>query len=585
MAGRQLGQTSAALKLHVRSHIFDHGVLTLAPVASLHLEHIQKLVLFAKAKAPRAFPRLSFQLWQKWAADHIKLTPDLCWTYFETFETLFEFDRERLAARSRLAVFDPPAEHAARLDVSVNIWGFAIFLYMQRFGTISLRSALEVATDVWPANNRSHHRIHAGEDDERSYAERQASTDSERVSFVLRSISELLQVLADSESLTGDASDARVSAQGVAALALLLRCVSEDGDSDAILLDKARQQSEIKATGYSKIAGNFLLTRLASWIRDRLVVDEALQQNVDAPEHRPLLRPTSQTAVISFVSKRTIYWSAEHLSHKDLVIQQCNAAFIYVLSPLRHVVVNECRNCTIVLGPSRFVTVTNCKKVDLLVPCRLLTASTTRDCALRLHAETRPILLEGSQTLLLGPFGVSYDRLADHMGSVGLCCELNLWDNPLTVISKGPHSSSYVLEQPEQFQPWLVPFGSNGHAPLATPNDLACPLPPAFTQAVEDRIAFVKYFRSKLQGIDDVDEDLRRAFTANIESRFTDWLNESGHDRQLQDLLTMDHHPASGEMASQQRHGSRPGSASPGTRRHRMPAQVAAVSASAGVDV
>eukprot|EP00051_Salpingoeca_urceolata_P002098 m.47138 g.47138 ORF g.47138 m.47138 type:complete len:238 (+) comp11904_c0_seq1:1066-1779(+) len=184
-----------------------------------------------------------------------------------------------------------------------------------------------------------------------------------------------------------------------------------------------------------------------------------------------------------------------------------------------------------------------------------------------------------------GPFGVSYDRLADHMGSVGLCCELNLWDNPLTVISKGPHSSSYVLEQPEQFQPWLVPFGSNGHAPLATPNDLACPLPPAFTQAVEDRIAFVKYFRSKLQGIDDVDEDLRRAFTANIESRFTDWLNESGHDRQLQDLLTMDHHPASGEMASQQRHGSRPGSASPGTRRHRMPAQVAAVSASAGVDV
>ena len=54
-------------------------------------------------------------------------------------------------------------------------------------------------------------------------------------------------------------------------------------------------------------------------------------------------------------------------------------------------------------------------------------------CFLHLLIPSRPLILSGNDTIILGPYHTFYGKLDEHMQRVGLSTQPNMWDQPLCV--------------------------------------------------------------------------------------------------------------------------------------------------------
>ncbi|GIL89591.1 hypothetical protein Vretimale_1845 [Volvox reticuliferus] len=289
---------------------------------------------------------------------------------------------------------------------------------------------------------------------------------------------------------------------------------------------------------------------------------------------------------IAGVYRGTVARGEGDLPHGDVRITDCHEAIIYVLTPLQAAFISGCSDCTIVVGAvGRLLRVERCDKVQVIAATNRLLVSSCHECAFNVGTPRPPALIGDNRFLRLGPFNTRYERQLVHIREVGLRYDLpNRFDSPVVLVGKDRKSlagsapssprlsastggasyaavakSSYSLQSPDEFLPFVVPFvgGSGPLAGGAAPsiatrwNHLATaaqrgpgplylfPLPPDYERALQRRLNLTHDMRSKFKQAG-LSKEKERDLNDAIQGYFKEWLLSSNLLRQIYDLSTLE---------------------------------------------
>ena len=256
------------VKLWVRSEPFDVSTIQMPPPPKLVLSNLLKLNTYAKSKGDAGYPRLSYPVWKHIACDKFKMSEELVWMYFETFDMVAEDScTTQLEWKENLAKCATSHEiEQMKADISVDTVQFILFLYIQQVHKISLRESL-VGGEEWPTKNRS------PIDLERKGMIGSKSLDEHgQLMFVLNHLEDILELVTEPESyssgLGGMGSDPTLTDEGVHALGFLIA-----GSLDKRSVTDLRELAvSSNGDGYSKLSRTWSFRHLKWWIRANLGV-------------------------------------------------------------------------------------------------------------------------------------------------------------------------------------------------------------------------------------------------------------------------------------------------------------------------
>nr|ADG63460.1 crystallin gamma S-like protein [Crepidula fornicata] len=565
------------VELWVKAEPFSYGALPVAPHPRLNFTNIKKIVIYAKNKGNAGFPKLSYSVWKHIACNKLHLTEDLAWVYFETcyFLTTDLSPVERAERDERFASAETPERKSQlRTQYSIDTLKFVLFLYIQQVYRVSLRASL-VAGDEWPTQTTSSLEL-----DGRSTPRGSKSLDDHsHLVFVQSNLSEIAELLSESDGTGGGGGGASGSANsgslplaGVEALGFLITGTAEKSVEKKTIMslqDIAVLQTVIYRSGYSKATKMFSSKHFQLWIKDCLTQNPysvsaciALGTRLSWPFAREESEQGEQAGmsatgkskrgkiatnahivpkehitgnkliIMSQVSKQTIARSSGTLEMSTVKIHRSHFSYIYLMSPLRSVTVEKCRNTTVIVGPvEAFVHVSNCENVTIIAPCRTIMVSGSTLCTLYLLTPNRPLLLSGNDTIVLAPYHTHYPALGPHMSRAGLTTSLNLWDHPLCI---GPDHRDDVriweLMTPSDFYTFAIPFQMEGPT-----KSIPGGLPSRYQRAVSQQQRQIDSWQRTVKEAG-LTRDQRKEFQALVESRFHIWLSETDHKRELDSL-------------------------------------------------
>ncbi|CAL8341980.1 unnamed protein product [Boreogadus saida] len=541
------------------------GALQVAPPSKLGLHYLRKMALYVRTR-DGCFPILSWPMWRHIACGKLQLTEDLAWLYFETFDLLTSRPpEERLGWAEALSqCSDSKQLEHQRSKLFVDTLKFLLFLYIQQLNRVSLRTSL--IGEEWPSP-RTRSPSPCSERESKNSSRNKNWDDHAHLSFVYSHLGDLLELLVEPGQLSSSGQAIRgsqVSLEAVQGLSLLL-----EGSANPVkaihpvhkLLTKAPLQAQ---AGYSKLSRSFPLQQLLTCLRQNLTVNPFgitacvhsgkkltwAQQVEGSMKRAKIVRNThmapagSGMLLMSQVFQQTLAKDSDKLTGANIRIHRCSHAFIYLLSPLRSVSVDKCRNCTLVLGPvETSVHIHCCEDVRVVCVAGRVSIGASSRCTIHTLTPTRPLLLPGNTGITLGPFHTHYPNLEDHMGSAGLAVVPNLWDQPLLLGVDGlvPHSFSspsstdsstgcYRLLPPAEFSALVVPFTMEGDT-CEVPGGL----PPVYQAALaqkEKRIRNMQRIVSDSQ----LNEEQQSQFQELVTQHFLDWLRDKGHIQELSNL-------------------------------------------------
>ncbi|XP_076857573.1 TBCC domain-containing protein 1 [Brachyhypopomus gauderio] len=529
------------------------GALQAAPPGKLSVHYLRKMACYVRSREG-CYPRLGWLMWRHIACGKLQLGEDLAWLYFETFDLLVRRSpEEKLEWAEALSQCRSPRElDRQRSKLSVDTLQFLLFLYLQQLNRVSLRTSL--IGEEWPSPRSPS-----------SSSEREAKTNSHiknwddqtHLTFVQTHLAELLELLVEPGDLGRSAQaprDVQLPAAALQGLSLLLEGSASHGRTVHPvhrLLGRAPVQAQ---AGYSKLSHSYSLQRLQAWLRQALTLNpfgmstclrsgrkltwalqvEGAMKRAKIARNTHLAPPGSRVVLMSQLYKQTLAKDSEKLSDANVKLHRCSEAFIYLLSPLRSVTLDKCRNCTVVLGPvETSVHVQSCECVRLVCVAARLTVAASSHCTVHILTPTRPLILPGNVALTLGPFHTHYPALEDHMASVGLAVVPNLWDRPLLFGGDGPalDPASYRILPPAEFCPLVVPFQMEGDT-CEVPGGL----PLDYQQAVEACEQRVQDWQKMVKDAH-LNKEQRRQFQVLVEQKFHEWLLETGQRQELDSLL------------------------------------------------
>ncbi|KAL8610824.1 hypothetical protein ACOMHN_056679 [Nucella lapillus] len=564
------------VELWVKAEPFSYGALPVAPHPRLNFTNIKKIVIYAKNKGSAGFPKLSYSVWKHIACNKLHLTEDLAWVYFETcyFLTTDLSPVERAERDERFASAESQEEKSQlRLQYSVGTLKFVLFLYIQQVYRVSLRASL-FAGEEWPMQTTSSLEL-----DGRSTPRGSKSLDDHsHLVFVQSNLAEIVELLSEPEGSSGGAGAAGsaptglLPLSGVEALSFLIAGTAEKSVEKKTLMslqDIAVLQTVIYRSGYSKATKMFSSKHFQLWIKDCLsqnpynvsaciALGTRLSwpfagESTDRGEQTGMAATTktkrgkiatnaqivpkehitgNKLIIMSQVSKQTIARSSGTLELSTVKIHRSHYSYIYLLSPLRSVTVEKCRNTTVILGPvEAFVHISNCENVTVITACRTVMVSGSTLCSLYLLTPNRPLLLSGNDTITLAPYHSHYPSLGPHMARVGLTHTLNLWDRPLCI---GPDHRDdmpiWELLSAVDFYTFAIPFHMEGPT-----KSIPGGLPSRYQRAVSQRQRQIDSWQRTVKEAG-LSREQRKEFQALVESRFHVWLSETGHKRELDSL-------------------------------------------------
>ncbi|XP_077473230.1 TBCC domain-containing protein 1 [Stigmatopora argus] len=539
-----------------RMEPFLLGALQVAPSSKFSLHYLRKMATYVRTR-DGCFPSLTWPMWKHIACGKLQLAEDLAWLYFETFDLFTSHSpADRLEWAESLSQCSSKSElDEQRGKMSVDTLQFLLFLHIQQLNRVSLRNSL--IGEEWPS-----HRAH-------SPPEREAKTnthnknwdDQAHLSFVQSHLVEFLELLVEPEQLSESGMiprDCQISLAAVRNLGLLLEGSMHPGSSVQPvhrLLSRGPLQMQ---AGYSALNHSFPLYQLIACIQHHLTSNPfgitsclrsgkrvAWAQQVEGGIKRAkIARNThlapvgSKMVLMSQVCKQTLAKTSDKMTGANIKIHRCSDAYIYLLSPLRSVNVDKCRDCTVVLGPvETSVHVHCCQNIRVVcVTGRLVVGASSR-CILHALTPTRPLLLPGNTEITLGPFHTFYPSLEDHMASVGLAVVPNLWDHPLTLgndsvkASANPDLTCYRLLPPEEFHMLVVPFQMEGDT-CEVPGGLA----PRYQAALDDKQNRIQRWQKTLMEAG-LNKEQKGKFKELVEAKFYTWLQETGHRQELDSLI------------------------------------------------
>ncbi|KAL2081244.1 hypothetical protein ACEWY4_023097 [Coilia grayii] len=583
----------AGVSVWPRLEPFLLGALQVAPTTKLSMHYLRRMASYVRTR-DGCYPRLGWLMWRHIACSKLQLPEDLAWLYFETFDLLVAYTPEdRLEWAEALSQCSTPKElERQRSKLSVDTLQFLLFLHMQHLNRVSLRTSL--IGDEWPSLRS---RSPSSADREAKITSQNKNWDDQaHLTFVQSHLSELLELLLEPGQLSGSGQvlrDSQVPLEALHGLSLLLEgSVSRGRSVDPLhrLLSRPPLQAQ---AGYSKLSRSFGLQQLQQWLHQALTLNpfgisaclrsgkklawalqvEGAMKRAKIARNTHMAPPGSKVVLMSQVFKQTLAKDSEKLVGSNLKLHRCTEAFIYLLSPLRSVCLDKCRNSTVVLGPVECsVHMQGCENVRLVCVTGRLVVGGSSHCTIHVLTPTRPLLLPGNTGLTLGPFHTHYPSLEDHMASVGLAVVPNAWDQPLLLGAEGSSldKGCYRLLPPAEFSPLVVPFKMEGDT-CEVPGGL----PPPYQEALEARERRVQDWQRTVKEAH-LNKEQQHQFKALVEQKFHEWLIATGQSQELDGLIlpptaTAPDTPAAGTRANGDHAGQRTrpnGSRPNGSLRH-----------------
>uniref|UniRef100_G1MUM8 TBCC domain-containing protein 1 n=1 Tax=Meleagris gallopavo TaxID=9103 RepID=G1MUM8_MELGA len=379
--------------------------------------------------------------------------------------------------------------------------------------------------------------------------------DQDHLAFVLTHLSDMLELLLEPEQLSASSHathNSLVSYEAVCALSFLIEGTVNNSRTIHPLHELALWQPCHGQNGYSKISKTFSFPKLENWLRSCLIINPfgmtaclrsgkklAWAQQVEGTTRRAkiacntrVVPEVSPMVIMSQVYKQTLAKSSDTLVGAHVRIHRCNESFIYLLSPLCSVTIEKCQNSTFVLGPvEASVHVHSCDNIKVITVCRCLSLSSTTGCTFHILTPTQPLILAGNQAISFAPFHTHYPMLEDHMAQVGLATVPNYWDSPMLVCKEGSDASVFRLLPPLDFYTFVIPFEMEGDT-TETPGGL----PRAYQKALNQREQKVQSWQKMVKEAC-LTKDQRKQFQMLVESKFYEWLIQTGNRQQLDSLV------------------------------------------------
>ncbi|XP_031604785.2 TBCC domain-containing protein 1 [Oreochromis aureus] len=546
-----------------RMEPFLLGALQVAPSSKLSLHYLRKMAIYVRTR-DGCFPILSWPMWRHIACGKLQLPEDLAWLYFETFDLLIgHTPEERLEWAECLSQCSTKSElDQQRNKLSVDTLQFLLFLYIQQLNRVSLRTSL--IGEEWPSH-RTRSPSPSDRESKTSYQNKNWD-DQAHLSFVQSHLAEILELLVEPGQLSQSGQalrDCQISLDAVRSLGLLLEgsvCQGKAVQPIHRLLTKGPLQTQ---AGYSSLTHSFPLHNLLSCLQRSLTLNPfgitaclhsgkklAWAQQVEGAMKRAKIArnthmapPGSKLVLMSQVLKQTLAKTSDKLTGGNIKIHRCADAFIYLLSPLRSVSVDKCRDSTVVLGPvETSVHIHSCQNVRVVCVAGRIVIGTSSRCTIHALTPTRPLLLPGNTDITLGPFHTFYPSLEDHMASVGLAVVPNPWDQPLLLLTEGlashslntlssPDPSCYRLLPPSEFHTLVVPFQMEGDT-CEVPGGL----PPSYQAALDEKKRRIQNWQKTVMEAR-LSKEQKQQFQELVEMKFHEWLLETGHRQELDSLI------------------------------------------------
>ncbi|XP_028447415.1 TBCC domain-containing protein 1 [Perca flavescens] len=546
-----------------RMEPFLLGALQVAPSSKLSLHYLRKMAIYVRTR-DGCFPVLGWPMWKHIACGKLQLPEDLAWLYFETFDLLIgHTPEERLEWAECLSQCSSKSElDQQRNKLSVDTVQFLLFLYIQQLNRMSLRTSL--IGEEWPS-----HRTRSP-----SPSDREAKTSSQNknwddqahLSFVQSHLAEILELLVEPGQLSQSGQalrDCQISLEAVRSLGLLLEgsaCHGRAVQPVHRLLTKGLLQAP---SGYSALSRSFALHKLLSCLQHSLTLNPfgmtaclrsgkklAWAQQVEGTMKRAKIArnthmapPGSKMVLMSQVFKQTLAKTSDKLTGANIKIHRCSDSFIYLLSPLRSVSVDKCRDCTVVLGPvETSVHIHSCQNLRVVCVAGRIAVGVSSHCTIHALTPTYPLLLPGNTDLTLAPYHTFYPSLEDHMASVGLAVVPNAWDRPLLLGAEGlanpspnasanPDPACYRLLPPAEFHTLVVPFQMEGDT-CEVPGGL----PPPYQAVVDEKQKRIQNWQKTVMEAR-LNKEQKRQFQELVEVKFHEWLLATGHRQELDSLI------------------------------------------------
>ncbi|XP_039097586.1 TBCC domain-containing protein 1 [Hyaena hyaena] len=539
--------------LWVKAEPFIVGALQVPPPSKFSLHYLRKISTYVRTRATEgAYPRLSWSTWRHIACGKLQLAKDLAWLYFEIFDSLaVKTPEERLEWSEILSnCMSEDEVEKQRNQLSVDTLQFLLFLYMQQLNKVSLRTSL--IGEEWPSpRNRSQSPDLA----EKSSCHNKNWNDYSHQAFVYDHLSDLLELLLDPEQLTASfhsTQSSLVSREAVVALSFLIEGTVSRARKIYPLHELALWPPLHAESGFSRISKTFSFYKLEAWLRTCLTANPfgtsaclksgkklAWAHQVEGTTKRAKIACNTHVAprmrrmvVMSQVYKQTLAKSSDTLVGAHVKIHRCNESFIYLLSPLRSVTIEKCRNSTFVLGPVQTALhLHSCDNVKVIAVCHRLSISSTAGCVFHVLTPTRPLILSGNQTVTLAPFHTHYPMLEDHMARTGLATVPNYWDNPMIVCRENRDISVFRLLPPCEFYVFIIPFEMEGDT-----TEIPGGLPSAYQKALRQREQKIQIWQKTVKEAH-LTKDQRKQFQVLVENKFYEWLINTGHRQQLDSLV------------------------------------------------
>ncbi|RDD42856.1 TBCC domain-containing protein 1 [Trichoplax sp. H2] len=562
--------------LWVHPQPLDCGLLHLSFYPRFTYNNLLKLAVYAKAKEKAGYPRLSYTVWRHVACNKLQMSEEHAWLLFKTFYLLSDWSqRDRINWIQSLTNEDATVTEQAKTTLSVKTLDFLLYLRIQQFTKLSLKSSL-ASGDEWPNRSKS------PDLDNRNYAGSKQFDEQKYLSYVSNNLTELLQLLVEPEAFSEN--EHLLTADAVDALGFLI-----GGQVDGNVM-KVRQiasmSSQAGKSGFSKISSTYSLKRFQSWLRSNLSDncfgtmaclingerlprllgrtvsgnndvlasgadfktrderqssasprtpdDSASNRSGKIISNRSIAPASDRLTILAQVCKQTIIKTSE-MEHSGVKIYRCHFSYIYLLAPLKYVIIEKCRHTTVVLGAVE--TTVHCISGDditVIATCHQFFSTSSNNCTYHLCTPSKPVMFIGNNNITIAPYHTFYPLLSKHMQEVGLLPTVNLWDQ---VISIGPRSDSteptsdYKFMKLSQFRQFIIPLTMEGDT-TANP----CAMPMDYRKALLEKEADIKKWHQYLdaQGLSDADKS---KFKKLVQEKFEEWLIDTGHVRHLEGLI------------------------------------------------
>ncbi|XP_039612227.1 TBCC domain-containing protein 1 isoform X1 [Polypterus senegalus] len=540
----------------VRLEPFLLGALPTPPPAKFSMHYLRKMSTYVRTRAKDGcFPRIYWPMWKHIACGKLQLPAELAWVYFEAFDMLTEKSVEDRLEWAEAASQCTSQEELDQLrhKLSVDTLQFLLFLYIQQLNRVSLRTSL--IGEEWPSPRT---RSPSPEIESKSSLQNKNWDDQAHLTFVQTHLFDLLELVLDPDQLSSSGhhvQDSLLSTEALCGLSFLLEGSVSKGRSVHPLHELLLWAPLQSQAGFSKLSQAFSVRKLQGWLRDTLTINPfgttacfktgkklAWVQQIEGKIKRAkIARNThnapagSRVVIISQVYKQTLAKDSEKLIGASVKLHRCNESFIYLLSPMRSVIIEKCWNSTIVLGPVQTtVHVQNCQDVKVVCVTGKISVCASSFCTFHVLTPTRPLLLAGNEALTLAPYHTHYPALEDHMAIIGLAVVPNVWDQPLCLGADGienPSTPVYSLLSPSDFYEFVVPFEMEGDT-----SEIPGGLPPLYQKALIDRKQKVHTWQKMVKEAQ-LSKEQRKQFKAVVEQKFHEWLCETGQKQQLDSLI------------------------------------------------